>query len=415
MNVDNNIPKDWVETTLGDVANVTTGFPFKSKEYSSSGKLRVVRGENVSLKRLRWDNEKFWNSSIKNLEQYFLEENDIVIGMDGSRIGKNKSSIPLKELPLILAQRVARVKSKDGIAQGYLKYSILNNKFELYINKVQTGTSIPHISLGLIKDFSIVIPTNIEEQKAIAKILTAFDDKIENLQAQNKTLETTAQTIFKERFGKYQIGDDLPEGWRVGKLGEIANLKSGYAFKSKDFVETSKFKALKIKDLKGNGVVSTSDVSSLDEECTKIERVQFFKLVQGDIVLAMSGNTTGKIGVIPPHKIELFLNQRVGKFFLKDEIFKSYLYNFLMSANYEDKILSMGYGSAQPNISPSQIENIDIIFPKDDILQEYKDLSNPIFDKVLMNNEQIQTLKKTRDTLLPKLMNGSLRVNDFKE
>jgi type I restriction enzyme S subunit len=54
------------------------------------------------------------------------------------------------------------------------------------------------------------------EQEAIAQILTAFDDKIELLQDQNKTLETTAQTIFKEWFGKYQIGDELPEGWRVG-------------------------------------------------------------------------------------------------------------------------------------------------------------------------------------------------------
>lgn len=75
----------------------------------------------------------------------------------------------------------------------------------------------------------------------------------------------------------------------------------------------------------------------------------------------------------------------------------------------------MGYGSAQPNISPSQIENIDIIYPKNDKLQEYLTLSNPIFDKVLMNNAQIQTLKKTRDTLLPKLMSGSLRVEEFKQ
>jgi type I restriction enzyme S subunit len=238
---------------------------------------------------------------------------------------------------------------------------------------------------------------------------------IENLQAQNKTLETTAQTIFKEWFGKYQIGDVLPDGWRVGKLGEVENLKSGYAFKSKDFVGISKFKALKIKDLKGNGIVSISDTSSVDENCTKIDRVQFFKLNQGDIVLAMSGNTTGKIGIVPPHKIQLFLNQRVGKFFLKNENLKSYLYNFLMSGKFENKILSMGYGSAQPNISPSQIENIDIIYPKDDKLQEYLVLSNPIFDKVLINNSQIQTLKKTRDTLLPKLMSGQLRVDEFKE
>jgi type I restriction enzyme S subunit len=153
----------------------------------------------------------------------------------------------------------------------------------------------------------------------------------------------------------------------------LANLKSGYAFKSKDFVDISNYKALKIKDLKGNGVVSISDVSSVDENCTQIDRVQFFKLSQGDIVLAMSGNTTGKIGIVPPHKIQLFLNQRAGKFFLKDENFKSYLYNFLMSGNYEEKILAKGYGSAQPNINPTQIEGINIIIPTDDKMQDFQE------------------------------------------
>ena len=91
-----------------------------------------------------------------------------------------------------------------------------------------------------------------------------------------------------------------------------------------------------------------------------------------------------------------------------------FLYNFLMSGNFEEKILSMGYGSAQPNISPSQIENIDIFFQDDDKQKEYLKISNPIYDKVLMNNSQIQSLKKTRDTLLPKLMSGQLRINDYK-
>ena len=68
-----------------------------------------------------------------------------------------------------------------------------------------------------MNQYAIYFPP-LPEQKAIAKVLTAFDDKIELLQAQNKTLETMAQTIFKEWFGKYQIGDELPEGWRVGKL-----------------------------------------------------------------------------------------------------------------------------------------------------------------------------------------------------
>src|SRR5690554_7895826 len=74
--------------------------------------------------------------------------------------------------------------------------------------------------------FPINLPP-LPEQKSIAQVLTAFDDKIENLRAQNQTLETFAQTIFKEWFGKYQVGDELPEGWRVGKLGELINIIGG--------------------------------------------------------------------------------------------------------------------------------------------------------------------------------------------
>ena len=98
------------------------------------------------------------------------------------------------------------------------------------------------------KKIEFIIPP-LPEQKAIAKVLTAFDDKIELLQAQNKTLETIAQTIFKEWFGKYQVGDELPEGWRVGKFGEVIEFINGYAFKSKDLskepIEDS-FKAFKM-------------------------------------------------------------------------------------------------------------------------------------------------------------------------
>ena len=75
----------------------------------------------------------------------------------------------------------------------------------------------------------------------------------------------------------------------------------------------------------------------------------------------------------------------------------------------------MGYGSAQPNINPTQIETIDLILPDNEQLEKYLDISIPIFDKVLENNSQIQTLQATRDTFLPKLMSGKVRVDEFKE
>ena len=162
--------------------------------------------------------------------------------------------------------------------------------------------------------------------------------------------------------------------------------------------------------LKGVGRVGLSEVSSISNEVTQLERVQYFKLSAGDIVLAMSGNTTGKIGVVPSHENELYLNQRVGKFFMKDNKLNSYLYFFLMSGGFEEKILSMGYGSAQPNISQSQIENIELSFATDEILNDYSKTANPIFDKVLENNKEIQTLTQLRDTLLPKLMSGNISI-----
>jgi type I restriction enzyme, S subunit len=312
-----------------------------------------------------------------------------------------------------VARAVSVAKIKESYNVKYIKYCFKNRDVIHQMYGSTNDTVQATLNLSLLKKIILSIPNRIH-QDLIVKVLTAFDDKIELLQAQNKTLETMAQTIFKEWFGKYQIGDELPEGWRVGKLGDIANLKSGYAFKSKDFVEESSKKALKIKDLKGDGKVSLNAVSCVSNDVTKLSRVQYFRLKEGDIVLAMSGNTTGKIGVIPPHSNEVYLNQRVGKFFMIKQDLNSFLYSFLMSGNYEEKILSMGYGSAQPNISPSQIENIDIIYPNEEKLVSFLNISNPIFNKVLDNNNQIQSLTKTRDTLLPKLMSGQVRVNNIK-
>tara|TARA_R110002033_G_scaffold42885_3_gene84128 strand:+ start:940 stop:2190 length:1251 start_codon:yes stop_codon:yes gene_type:complete len=411
----NDIPNGWVETILGEVVERITKGTTPKNFSDDKDDINYIKSDALQYGGFL-DSSRFVKITGEvndKLKRSKLKKDDILLSMAGEKLGKT-GLVTKEHLPANTNQAVAIITvNKEIVNYKFIWYKLRNKNTVKYFKSIPSQSAQPNINFQEIRSLPINLPP-LQEQKAIANILSAFDDKIENLQAQNETLEQTAQTIFKEWFGKHQIGDELPDGWRVGKMGEIARLKSGYAFKSKDFIETSNFKALKIKDLKGNGNVSVSDVSSIDENCTKIERVQYFRLKEGDIVLAMSGNTTGKIGVIPPHSNEIYLNQRVGKFFLKDENQKSFLYNFLMSGNFEEKILSMGYGSAQPNISPSQIENIDIFFPDDDKQKEYLKISNPIYDKVLMNNSQIQSLKKTRDTLLPKLMSGQLRINDYK-
>jgi len=404
------IPEGWVETTLGEVSTR------KQYGYTESASIeeigpKFLRITDIQNDFIDWESVPYCPISESDYKKYKLKIGDVVIARTGNSTG---ATATIKEkVTAVFASYLIRFQINNKIADfNFIDFLVRSNFWYGFVNSVKSGSAQGGANANDFAMFPINLPP-LPEQKSIAQVLTAFDDKIENLRAQNQTLETLAQTIFKEWFGIYQVGDELPEGWRVGKLSEIANLKSGYAFKSKDFIDESKFKAIKIKDLKGNGNINLNDISSITREITELERVQYFKLKEGDILLAMSGNTTGKIGVMPSSENDIYLNQRVGKFFMKQNKFNTYLYNFLMSGSFEEKILAMGYGSAQPNISPSQIENIDVIYPDDLKMIEFLNISNPIFKKVLKNNQQIQTLTQTRDTLLPKLMSGALRVEGF--
>lgn len=188
---------EWKEVRLGDVCNIITGFPFSGKKYSKEG-IRVVRGDNVTIGNLRWDTEKDkrWNEPFDKTEYYSLQANDIVIGMDGSRVGKNKARIKEEDLPLLLAQRVACVRHNELAEQDYLYYNIFSKKFIDYVNSIHTGSAIPHISQKQIEDYKILLP-NLETQRRIASILSSLDRKIELNNKINADLEEMAQTIFK--------------------------------------------------------------------------------------------------------------------------------------------------------------------------------------------------------------------------
>lgn len=380
-------PQNWVETTLGEVVKFHYG---KSL---------------TALKRVNGKVPVYGSSGIAGYHNDpLINKKGLIIGRKGTVGSLYKSSVPFYPIDTVFYL------TEDDFELDFMfLYYFIKT---LRLDEKSGDSAVPGLNRNEAYSISIKFPADQKEQKSIAAVLSSFDDKIELLREQNKTLEQTAQTIFKEWFGKYSVDkpEELPDGWRVERLSEIADLKSGYAFKGKDFVEDSKNKALKIKDLKGRGIVNLSDISNVSDDVVESKKVQFFKLEKGDIVLAMSGNTTGKIGIIPPHEMDLFLNQRVGKFFLKKVNLRSFLYFFLMSGNFEEKILNMGYGSAQPNISPIQIGNIQIIFPEKSILEKYLNLVNPMFKKILDNKEQIQTLTKTRDALLPRLMKGKVKV-----
>ncbi|QQS33989.1 MAG: restriction endonuclease subunit S [Acidobacteriota bacterium] len=387
---------EWKKYELRQVAEIFTGFPFKGDQYEMAGNLKVVRGENVTVGNLRWDTEKYWNHSTEKLEEYFLQSGDIVIGMDGSKVGHNRAIIGQNQLPLILAQRVARLRAKSNFDQNFLWYQIFNEKFVDYVEAIHTGTSIPHISPTQIGDFEFRVPVLVDEQKAIAEVLGSLDDKIDLLHRQNKTLESLAQTLFRQLF--IEEADDRWETKTVGDVAVINELSidKDYEHKDIEYLDTGSIT---------DNIVSEYQYLSLEEAPSRAKRI----VKNNDIIIStvrpihrhygllksVNPNTIVSTGFcvisctkIDPHFLYIFLTQKE-------------------MTEYFD-VIAEGSTSAYPSLKPSDISSVDFKMPPPDLLKKFSDYASDAWQKLEINKAQIQSLSSLRDQLLPKLMSGKL-------
>ena len=400
---------EWKEVRLGDVCEIITGFPFPGKKYSKEG-IRVVRGDNVTIGNLRWDAEKDkrWNEPFDKTEYYSLQANDIVIGMDGSRVGKNKARIKKEDLPLLLAQRVACVRHNELAEQDYLYYNIFSKKFIDYVNSIHTGSAIPHISQKQIEDYKILLP-DLETQRRIASILSSLDRKIELNNKINADLEEMAQAIFKNWFVDFEPFKDgkfvdselgmIPEGWKVGRLTEIASYMNGLAMqKFPPENNEDSLPVLKIKEL-GQGFCGTdSDRCScnIKDEC---------KIHNGDVIFSWSGTLLVDVWCGG----DCGLNQHLFKVTSKDypKWFyyywtKHHLQEFIHIA--KDKAVTMGH------IKRGHLEEAMVAIPDNDSMEKAHELFEPILSKMISLRLESSRLSLLRDTLLPRLMSGELEI-----
>lgn len=351
-----------------------------------------------------------------------LEDGDIpVYGSGGIMRYANKA---LYDKPTVLIPRKGTLSNLFYVdtpfwsvdTMFYTKIDESNNsKFIYYYLKtlnlasLNVGSAVPSLTTEVLNKVEINLP-NIEVQNEIASILSSLDDKIELNNQMNKTLEDMAQAIFKEWFVDFnfpgfdgELVDGLPKGWRMGKVGELIKLQNGYAFKSKDFKDEGEYGVLKIKNISNKKV---------DIENTQFvnDWVSRFEVLGGDILIAMTGAEVGKIGIVPLNNKKLMLNQRVGKFCPIQEENKWYNYLFLTTDALQNLLFNTASGSAQPNISASQIEDIDVLIPDNSVLQKFDKVVNVIFQRIIENDFVSYNIKELRDTLLPKLMKGNIEI-----
>jgi len=337
--------------------------------------------------------------------------------LSGGSKFQNYDTLFARITPCLENGKISQVKGlKDNVGFGSTEFHVFRGKndisdsnFIFYLSRWKEvrdhaemnfdGTSgrqrVPRQSFD---DLILNLPP-LPEQTAIASVLSSLDDKIDLLHRQNATLEKMAETLFRQWFVEEENNDTI---------SQIISIQNGYAFKSKDFKEIGTNGVIKIKNISG-GIIDIENTDFINDEIA-LSLQNRFKIISGDILIAMTGAEIGKLGIIPKSDKSLWLNQRVGLLIEKYKGAKYLAYLQLKSEFGQDYIENTATGSAQPNISGTGIENCG--FPKlnENSIVKYSLQIGELYNKVIFNLGQIRTLTALRDNLLPKLMSGEVRV-----
>ena len=367
------IPEGWKWVKLGDVVTLQRGYDLP-KSKMEKGNIPVVGS----------------NGIIGYHNKATTKAPGITIGRSG-----NIGNVYLYKSDFWAHNTTLYVKDFKGNDVIFLFYLLKNIDFK----QLNAGSAVPTLNRNHIYPIEVKIPIKIEEQKAIADVLSSIDDKIELLHRQNKTLEEMAMTLFRQWFIDANFD---------GTIGQIVNVQGGYAFKSKDFKLNGNHSVIKIKNIT-NSIVNINDTEFIDESVVENLDTRF-KISSGDILIAMTGAEIGKLGIVPKTNKNLWLNQRVGLLREKYEGARFIAYLHLKSEFGYDYIINAASGSAQANISASDIENCPFVQLSENEIKSYSKTISPFFEKIIFNLGQIQTLEKLRDTLLPKLMSGEVKI-----
>jgi len=329
---------------------------------------------------------------IDSVDDFLFEGEHLLISEDGENLKTRQTPIAFTADGKFWVNNHAHVlKGKKDFHNRLLVYYFEN----LDLNPFLTGAVQPKLNKTALLAVPIFLPEQESEQRAIASVLGSLDDKIDLLHRQNRTLEALAGCVWREWFGKG--GEDFDE-----ELGNVIETTSGGtpSRAKMDFYVNGEICWVKSKELNGTYILETEEKitqNALKKSSAKI-------LPTNSILIAMYGATVGEYAIIGQ---EMTCNQAVCA--LKPNENYPYSFLFLLAKQNKEELKNMAVGSAQQNISQMLIKKIPVP-PSSERIKEFHQLVEPYFQKIKTNQTQIRTLTQMRDTLLPKLMSGEVRV-----
>lgn len=396
---------EWNSISIKELVNHRKGYAFKSSWYNEQGSEIIVRVSDTTKDSINISAcHRVKKELVKGLNSYTLKTNDVIIATVGSWADNPLSivgkviKVPSRANGAYLNQNAVRLRANHLITQSFLYYSLKNTAFSEYLlNNAQGSANQASITLKDIFAYTLLLPP-LAEQKAIVSVLSSLDEKIDLLHRQNKTLESMASTLFRQWFIKEGQDD-----WVEGTLSSIAsnvrenvtkqNISSEALYVGLEHIDRRNIALLK--NGYGSDVDSNKSKFSTGDILFGKLRPYFHKVCTAPF----DGICSTDILVIRPknHNLRCFC-----------------LFAFFQDEVIEFANIASG-GTRMPRIDWTSLANYPISLPPDDKLNDFEKIVSIKVRRINFNVHKIKNLENLRDTLLPKLMSGEVRVQYAEE
>ena len=388
---------EWKEYKLGEIADITPGFAFKSKDFGQTGEL-VVKIKDIAPPYIDLTNADHVDLSSydKNkLSKYLLCEGDYVVAMTGATIGKVGKLKTDKYA--YLNQRVAKIKAKEGVCDDFVYFSICGDDFQSFIqNNIDSNSAQENISANSIGRFPVSLPP-LNEQRHIASILTSLDDKIDLLHRENATLEAMAETLFRQWFV-----EGAKEEWKEGVISDLIEFNP-----TRKLAKDSIAPFLEMSNLSTSTYAPTYWYNRAFSSGSKFRN--------GDTLLAritpcLENGKTAYIDFLNENQIAwgstefIVMHSKLGL----HSFFSYVIAKFQDFRDYAESCMSGSSGRQRVDVE--NLKNYPILIPDESTIEKFNNKIETMVSKMHNNNVQIQTLIQTRDGLLPKLMSNEIKL-----